>query len=69
MFSPDEGSCRAFSTRNNRCEFLAPYGVIFQSDFQSYFKTPILGAPLSYYSTIVSYDFQPFKAGNRKAQN
>ena len=36
-----------FSTRNNCCEFPAYYGVIFQSDFQSYFKTPVFCASLS----------------------
>ena len=29
-------------------EFLASNGVIFQSDIQSYFKTPVCGAPFSY---------------------
>ena len=28
LFSPEEGSCYIFSTRNNCCEFLAYYGVI-----------------------------------------
>ena len=27
LFSPDEGSCYIFSTRNNYCEFLACYSV------------------------------------------
>ena len=31
LFTPEEGSCYAFSTRNNCCEFLASDGVIFQS--------------------------------------
>ena len=31
LFSPEEGSCYVFSTRNNCCEFLASDGVIFQS--------------------------------------
>ena len=35
LFSPDEGSCCVFSTRNNCCEFLAFYGVIFQSVIKS----------------------------------
>ena len=34
LFSPDERSCYIFSTRNNSCEFLASYGVIFQSDIE-----------------------------------
>ena len=33
LFSPDEGSCYIFSIRNNCCEFLASYGVIFQVIF------------------------------------
>ena len=36
LFSPDEESCDIFSTRNNCCEFLASYGVIIQSVFQSH---------------------------------
>ena len=48
LFSPDEGSCCIFSTRNNCCEFLASYGVIIQSVIQSYLKTPVCGASLSY---------------------
>ena len=35
LFSPDEGSCYVFSTRNNHCEILASDGVILQSDHQS----------------------------------
>ena len=35
LFSLDEGLCYSFFTRNNGCEFLTSYGVIFQSDFQS----------------------------------
>ena len=31
LYSPDEGSCYVFSTRNICCEFLASYGV-FRSD-------------------------------------
>ena len=42
-----EGSCYIFSTRNNSCETLAFYGLIFESSSQSYFKTPVCGAPLS----------------------
>ena len=49
LFSPEEGSCYVFSYWNNCCEFLATYGVIFQSDIQSYFKAPVPGAPLSYH--------------------
>ena len=48
LFSPDEGSCYIFSTRNNCCEFLASYGVISQSVIQSFLKTPVCGASLSY---------------------
>ena len=47
LLLPDEGSCYIFSIRNNCCEFLASYGVIFQSDFQPYFKTPVCGAAFS----------------------
>ena len=39
-----KGSCCAFSTRNNCCEFLASYGVNFQSDTNSYLKTPVFCA-------------------------
>ena len=38
LFSPDEGSCSFFTTRNNFCEFLASHVVVFQSDIQSYFS-------------------------------
>ena len=31
LLSPDEVSCYVFSTQNDCCEFLASYGVIFQS--------------------------------------
>ena len=31
LFSPNKGSCYAFSTRN---KFLATYGVVFQNDIQ-----------------------------------
>ena len=41
LFSPDEGSCYVFSTRNNCWKFLASYDVIFQSSFKLYFKTPV----------------------------
>ena len=34
-------------TRNNCCESLASYSVIFQSDFTPYFKTPVCGAAFS----------------------
>ena len=37
-----------FSTRNNCCEFLAFYGVTTQSVIQSFYKTPVCGASLSY---------------------
>ena len=36
LFSPEEGSCYVFSTRNNCCELLAFYGVITQSVIQSW---------------------------------
>ena len=32
--------------RINNCEFLASYGVIFQSDIQSYFEVPVCDASL-----------------------
>ena len=48
LFSPEEGSCYVFSTRNNCCEFLAFYGVISQSVIQSFLKTPVCGASLSH---------------------
>ena len=35
LFSPDEGSCYVFSTRNNCSEFVASYGIIIQSFIQS----------------------------------
>ena len=38
LFSLDEELCYVFSTQNNCCGFLAPYGVIIQSVIQSYFK-------------------------------
>ena len=41
-----------FSTQNNCCKFLASYDFIFQSDIQSYFKTPVCGASLSYVENI-----------------
>ena len=47
LFSPEEGSCYVFSTRNNCCEFLAFYGVVTQSVTQSFLKTPVCGASLS----------------------
>ena len=34
LLSLEEGSCCILSTRNNCCESLASYGVIFESDFQ-----------------------------------
>ena len=37
LFSLQEGSCYVFSTRNNWCEFLVSYDVIFQSHIQSVF--------------------------------
>ena len=40
---------------NNCCEFLASYGVTFQSVIKSCFKTPVFGAPLSYSSLLSSY--------------
>ena len=48
LFSPDEGSWYIFSTRNNCCEFFASYGVIIQSVAQSFLKTPVCGASLTY---------------------
>ena len=50
LFLPDERPCYVFSTQNNCCELLASYGVIIQSAIQSYLKTPICGASLSYRS-------------------
>ena len=41
-----------FSTRNNCCEFFAFYGVIIQSVTQSFLKTPVCGASLSYSEKI-----------------
>ena len=35
LLTPDEGSCNAFSTRNNCCEFLAFHSVTFQSVIKS----------------------------------
>ena len=35
LFSPDQGLCYVFSTRNNCCELFASYGVIFQSVIKS----------------------------------
>ena len=48
LFSPDEGLCYIFSTRNNCCEILASYGVIIQSVIQPFLKTPVSGASLSH---------------------
>ena len=53
LSSPDEGLCFFFSIRNNCCEFLASYGVILQNDIQPYFKTPVCGAPFSYYFIVL----------------
>ena len=50
LFLPDKGLCYVFFTRNNFCKFLASYGVIIQSVIQSYLKTSICGASLSYSS-------------------
>ena len=47
-FRLTKGTCHTFSTRNNCCEFLASYGVNIQSVIQSYLKTPVFGASLSY---------------------
>ena len=52
LFLPDEGSCYIFSTRNNCCQFLAPYCVNIQSVTQSFLKTPVCGASLTYYHHI-----------------
>ena len=49
LFSPDEGSCYIFSTRNNCREFLVSYATTFQSDIQPYFKTRVCGAPFSFW--------------------
>ena len=60
LFSPDEGSCFVFSTQNNWCEFLASYGVIIQSDIQSYLKKASLWGfnVISYLHVInVSYSY------------
>ena len=54
LFSPDAGWCCVFSTRNNYFDFLASYGVTFQSVNKSLFKTPVFGALLSY-CIIVMY--------------
>ena len=52
LFSPKEGSCYVFSTRNNCCEFLATDGVIFQSVTKPFFKTPVFGAPLIFFKGL-----------------
>ena len=51
-FSPGEWSWYIFSTRNNYCQFLASYGVIIQTFIQSFLKTPLCGASLSYFIMI-----------------
>ena len=51
MFSPEEGSCYVFRPETIVASFLASYGVLLQSDIQLYFKTPVCGAPFSYYSS------------------
>ena len=50
LFSPNEGSCYVFLTRNNCCQFLAFYGTVIQSAIQSHLKTLVCGASLSYTS-------------------
>ena len=47
-FSPDKESCYIFSTWKNCWEFLATYGVNFQSVTQSFLKTTVCSASLSY---------------------
>ena len=47
LFSPKEGSCYVFSTRNNCCEFLASDGVISQSVIKPFFKPLVFGASLT----------------------
>ena len=54
LFPYDEESCYASSTRNIFCEFLTVDCVVFQSDIQSLFKTPVSGASLSYFNKNVS---------------
>ena len=49
LFSPDEGSCYVFPTRNNCCEFLASNEVIIQRVIQLCMKEPDCGASLSYF--------------------
>ena len=38
LFSPEEGSCYVFTTRNNCCEFLAFYGVIQSKPRSAYLR-------------------------------
>ena len=47
LFSPEEGSCYVFSTRNNCCKFLAFYGFITLIFIQSFLKMPVCSASLS----------------------
>ena len=47
LSSHEAGSCYVFSTQNNCCEFLASDGVIFQSVFKPFSKTPVFGAALT----------------------
>ena len=49
-----KGRATFFSTRNNCCEFLAFYGVITQSDIQSFLKTPVCGTSLSQQTQCVT---------------
>ena len=55
LFLPDEGLCYFSSTRNNRCEFLASYGVIFQSVIKPFFKKPVFCAPLSSINKMTNF--------------
>ena len=54
LLSPEEGSCYILSTRNNCCESLASYDVIFQSDFQPYFSILVWGTAFSYIVCLFS---------------
>ena len=45
LFSPEQGSCYTFLTRNNCCKFLTSY-VIIQRITQSFLKMPVCGVML-----------------------
>ena len=66
LFSPHEGSCYIFSTRNNCCEFLASYGVFIQSVTQSFLKTPVCGASLTHLYRVFSRFKKEHGAASRK---